>query len=277
MMKGMVYMKNRPAPLIIALILIIAGFGIPIMTKVYWVIPPVLNALIILGAIILLVVLQRRRTAEKTGISEELCSDIHSVLFSSGGRNFVIRSGKRFSLSGETNGILSFIDNGIWTVSAKNAPELPANAGEVIITVPQDTRFKDASVEAETGSIILDGLYADNMKLDIHGGSLDARGIYADNMRVGCGQGKIVMHAGVSGDAVISCGSGKIDAIMKNSESDFNIYAQTGMGEIKAAGRYFGGDGERSGEINNGAKHSMQVSCGMGNVDITFGQVNTDE
>ena len=76
MMKGMVYMKNRPAPLIIALILIIAGFGIPIMTRVYWVIPPVLTALIILGAIILLVVLQRRRTAEKAGISEELCSDI---------------------------------------------------------------------------------------------------------------------------------------------------------------------------------------------------------
>ena len=90
-MKGMVDMKNRPAPLIIALILIIAGFGIPIMTRVYWVIPPVLTALIILGAIILLVVLQRRRTAEKAGISEELCSDIHSVLFSSGGRNFVIR------------------------------------------------------------------------------------------------------------------------------------------------------------------------------------------
>lgn len=277
MLKGMVDMKNKPAPLVIALALITAGFGIPVMTRVYWVIPPVLTALIILGAIILLVVLQRQRRAEKSGMTEELCSDIHSVVFSAGGRNFIIRSGKRFSLKGNTDGVMSYIDGGVWTVTAKDAPELPLNAGEITVTFPEDMRFNDAAVESETGSIILDGLYADNMKLDIHGGSLDARGVHAGNLRAGCGQGSIVMHAGVSGDALISCGSGKIDAIMKNSESDFNIYAQTGMGKIKAAGRHFGGDGERAGEINNGAPHSMRISCGMGIVDITFGQVNKDE
>lgn len=261
--------------IIVLAILVITGFGLPLMAKLYGILPPVITALLVLAAIVLLVVTERKREAHEP-MNEELCSDIAELTVKAGKRNVIIAPSKRYAFSGETEGVLSYIENGVWVVDASKAAETAHNAEAVNISFPETMHFKRFRLESDTGSVIASGVVADDMTLDMHGGVLDARNIFATNLRMGCGQGKITIHAGISGDAAVSCGSGSIDFIAKNELTDFNITAMTGMGTIKAGEYRYGGEYQRSGEINNNAAHTLKLSCGMGRISMTFRQAVTE-
>lgn len=271
-------LNNKPPVSALIAALIAAGFGIPLMNRLYGALPAAASVLIILAVIILLVVLHRKNARPRQeALKEELGSDIRSIELFAGERNFVLRPGERFSFGGGCEGITSCVSGGVWILDARNsAAPAAANAPEATITFPARMSFESARVTSRGGAVIARGMSAADTSLKTDSGSIECEGLYAKELKIECGSGRVFADASISGGAAFSCADGNISVRMKNTMDEFNIDAFSGGGTINAGGLIFNG-ANRSGHIGAGALSAMELRCGTGDINVEFRRVDAYE
>ncbi len=266
--------SKRPAWLIVLIIVLAIGFGIPLLNFA----GGIIRALFPIAALILIAVLlikslkgrDKNIAAETTPV--ETCSDIKSLDIRLGGGMFVIQTGGAFNVSGRN--FKSEITNGVWHISGSSSSigqnhEAPTDTSTVVITVPEGFTAERARVRLGAGNLLIKDLSAYSMTIEVSLGNIEAQRLYSTDMEIRCGVGRIKAEASMHGNVKIQCGMGDAFLKLTNKTEEYNIATKVALGRIS-----LNSHDVREGYVQSpNASYNMDIKCGMGNVTVDFGEV----
>lgn len=263
--------RQKPVWLIVLIVVLAVGFGVPVLEFLGHAVSSVLSALVLV-LIALLVIKLVRRTDDKPEVKSsdvETCSDIQNLDIRLGAGRFVIERGESFRIEGGE--LKSRIENGTWYIS-RDITEKLAEAGQIVtITVPSSFTAGSASVRLGAGDLLIKGLSAYEANFNVSAGNMEVYGLYAKQLNVKCGVGRIKAEASLHGSANASCGMGDVSIKLTNRADEFNYRASVGLGRVVVGGREINRNGQTEQYTN--APYDINIKCGMGNVRIDFGGI----
>jgi len=176
----------------------------------------------------------------------------------------------------------------ISTVTDKKISGSNVKNVKVTLYVPAEYSFDEAEVELGAGIIRAEGFQAERFELEIGAGEVEMKGLQVENfeLEVGAGSvklmdaelGKVKCSVGagnvnvdgkLNGDAEISCAAGNVAIKLSNSFTDFNYEVACTAGNVTLADKKYSGLAKTQ-EIDNDAKHDVEISCTAGNLKVSF-------
>ena len=252
---------------LIAVVLI--GFGVPLLQFLSDALSSALSIIVLILIAVLLYIILKKNDAKTALISDEIqtCSDIRNLDIKLGAGRFVLKQGDGFKIDGAN--VKSYIENGTWYIS-KDIAEGISEAGQITtITVPSFFTAENALVKLGAGELLIKGLSAYDMTLEVAAGNTEAVGLYAKKLCIKCGVGRIQAEASMHGDVDISCGLGEAVVAFTNRAEEFNYSASVGLGKVVVGGSEVNGAAQTT--LNS--PYNMNIRCGMGSVKVDFGGV----
>lgn len=259
---------KRPVWAYVLIAVIVIGFGVPLLNLLGRAAASIASILVMALIAVIIIKLLKRKDNRNIILSSdfETCSDIHSLDMRFGSGMFVVEHGEGFKIDGD--GLQSAIRGGTWYISR----DVADNAGDpkiITVTVPESFTANDAKIKLGAGSVLIKGLAAYALSLEVSSGNMEADGLYAKELNINCGAGRVIAGASMDGGVNISCGVGDVALTLTNREEEFNIGAEIGLGKAFAGGREITGAGGRA--PVGGAPYNMDIKCGMGSVRVDFG------
>lgn len=158
---------------------------------------------------------------------------------------------------------------------------------ELIIYVPENLIFDIVNVSTGAGKIIIDGITAKNINFEFGAGKATLSNLKANNADIETGAGKIDilnselnnldMELGIgeanivskiTGKSEIECGIGKATINIENSEKDFTLEFDKGIGSIT----YNGIEVSDNYKIGNGINY-LKIDGGIGKIVINTKEI----
>ncbi|MDD7641108.1 MAG: DUF4097 family beta strand repeat-containing protein [bacterium] len=161
-------------------------------------------------------------------------------------------------------------------------------AAKVTLQIPADHVFEEVHMEAGAGTIRIDRLVANDIDVEGGAGKIEAQTLIANqeldaeigagdfyikeailgDTELACGVGHFEIEScELNGNADISSGVGEVNVGILGEKKDFNYDLSCGMGELQVFDDSFTSLGKDK-EINNGAKYTIKLECGMGRVNV---------
>lgn len=144
------------------------------------------------------------------------------------------------------------------------------DAGRIVIGIPQDARYEEASFDVGAGRLQIEDISAGSLKINVGGGEAVIGRFQADELDAECGAGKMTFNGIVNRDADVSCGVGEVKLNLTDSQDNYNYELECGIGRLKVGNDSYTGLGS-SRSIDNGANKKVEISCSVGKVEVTFG------
>lgn len=144
------------------------------------------------------------------------------------------------------------------------------NPGRIVIAIPQDARYDEASFDVGAGRLQIEDISAGSLKVNVGGGEAVVDRFQADELEAECGAGKMTFSGIVNGAAEVNCGVGEVQLNLTDSQNNYNYELECGIGRLKVGNDSYTGLGSRR-SIDNGANKEVEISCSVGNVEVTFG------
>lgn len=263
---------KRPIWFYVLLVVLAVGFGVPLLRFLGEAASSILSLLALVIIALLLIKALKRNDKKDIVYSADVqtCSDIRSLDIRLGAGMFVIEQGNGFKIDGGS--LKSSINNGIWQISGNITDNISsANPRIITITVPEYFTAENARVRLGAGNLLIKGLSAYEMSLEVSVGNMEAAGLYSKKLDIKCGVGRMKADASLHGDVNVSCGMGDTTLRFTNRAEEFNRKASIGMGKVYIGGQEINGSGQTFSE--GGAPYNMNIKCGMGNVRIDFGGI----
>lgn len=163
----------------------------------------------------------------------------------------------------------------------------------VTIYLPKDKEFQSVDIQSNAGSINLDSkLLADEMNLQIDGGTLyasnltingtitvtvgagevDMDQLTAENLTADIGAGELSIDTAVLKNLSANCGIGTMEMYLTDaSEDDYNYNISCGLGEVVLDDETYSALSNQK-VISNGSNQNISIECGVGDVELTFGE-----
>lgn len=158
----------------------------------------------------------------------------------------------------------------------------------VYMEIPNKKRFKNISVKTNAGVIETDVcLYADTLTVSADAGEIqmdevDAEAFTASvgagvievgdgrlgEVELDCGIGTIEIDADIKKDSKISCGMGTVDLDLTGRADSVNYVLSCGAGSIEIGDQVYTSISGKGKRLENGAKATFALSCGMGSISI---------
>lgn len=145
-------------------------------------------------------------------------------------------------------------------------------AGRVIIHLPPDYQFQEASLELVAGYLHVDDICANELSIGVGAGQGVIENFTATEVDLDCGAGSLTAAGTAMAEASIDCGVGEIAYTASGKEKDYNYEIDCGVGEIVCGEASYAGLGAEKTISNNAAKH-MDISCGIGSVAVNFSEM----
>lgn len=142
---------------------------------------------------------------------------------------------------------------------------------DMTVYLPEGFIYDKLTIDVGAGSINADELLAENAVIDVGMGNVEISDMSVGTLEASVGMGNIEMQGSINEDAVVDCGMGQITMDIFGSCKDFNYELDCGMGSLSVEGVYnIAGIGEQS--VENNATKDIEISCGMGNVEVVFSE-----
>ena len=223
---------------------------------------------------------------DKTQYSEEF-ADVENLTMDIAISNLTIIEGTEFKVEG-TNLTNTFSakqrGNTLHIKEDKfNLIGMSDIVSNIVITIPKGTKLNKVELEMGAGNAKIDNLVTQQIELDLGAGNIEIESIEAQRAEIQGGAGKITINnaklanmnletgvgkfefAGrLEGNNSVECGVGKVDIALQNSQDDYSIYTQTGLGAI----RFNGSDCADKTTYGTG-KTRLRIEGGVGSIDIT--------
>lgn len=170
-------------------------------------------------------------------------------------------------------GLKCFMDEDeLEIVTRKKVVGLPGRKpGKLIIHVPKDYQFDEASISLAGGYLRIADIHASKLSVNVGAGEGIIENFTAVKAELECGAGSLTAAGTADKKAEIDCGVGEISYTAGGKEEDYNYKIDCGIGEIVCGEASFGGIGAEK-KISNNAAKSMEISCGMGAVAVAFSE-----
>lgn len=259
----------------VILIILSAIIIVPILNSVYGLIPAFVTGLAALIAVVVIILFFFTRTKSKP-ISKGICEDITGIDINVNGRNYIINSGTAFNTDDhEHQGVLSYIENGIWHISDDPANTLSGMTAE--ITVPENRTLNSLNITARTGNVLINAISAKSSNVSVSDGYVQMNGLSAKELIASVGKGSLIINASLDGNAQLRCGSGELKLSLNNRKDLYTINATVGNGTISVDNEEVFNSQNRGGMINENAEYKIDAQCGLGKLNIDFAEVATDD
>lgn len=203
-----------------------------------------------------------------------------------------IKTGETFSV--ETNHKhLKYKENGETLEINEIKPFFTSHSGgmKVILTIPKETFFDYAEIDAEAGSVTIDELLANSMKISLGAGELDVlrleandeaeidggagsvtiRGGYLNNADIDVGVGELNLTGELDGKSSIDYGVGEANLVLIGEDNDYKIKLDKGIGEAWLNGKKMSDD-----SVYGGGSKQIEIDGGIGELNIIF-RARSDE
>jgi Bacterial protein of unknown function (DUF945). len=161
-----------------------------------------------------------------------------------------------------------------------------SNSGIVTVTIPANAKLDKFVVDAGVGSVNLNNINAEYLKINAGTGSINGQMLQSDKTRIDsgtgnitlsdvtfsdsqldCGTGNVTINGSLNGESKLDGGIGNIRLSLKGSSKDYDIEADNGIGNITINGKDY-----HNFESNNDAENSLDIDGGVGNVTVDFEQ-----
>lgn len=164
-----------------------------------------------------------------------------------------------------------------------------AKKAKITLTVPEETVFKNvtmefgaAEVRAErimaeelfltvgAGEMNADYLFASkSAKITVGAGSLTADKVAFTNAELKCGVGEMELSGEIYGDSTVDCGVGEVEIALTTEEDIYRGKLDCGLGDISFGRTSVDGSGKKEFGTSS-AENRMDIKCGVGEVDVHF-------
>lgn len=145
-----------------------------------------------------------------------------------------------------------------------------SSKGTLLIEIPENVRFDEASVKVGAGELIADWICAQKLDIEVGAGKVSLDSFTADKFEMECGAGEAIVYGDAAArEAKIECGIGSVTYYAVGNQEDYDYEVKCGIGSVNVGGDFFSGlSGER--RINNGRDKKIEIECGIGTVDVEF-------
>lgn len=141
--------------------------------------------------------------------------------------------------------------------------KIDAGAGNILL---EDLTVEKLDIDAGAGVIFANNIKADSAILDGGVGDMRFLDVTFENADLDCGVGNMTVTGYLLGKSDIDCGVGEVNLEIKGTVDDYNLKIEKGLGTILVNGTKFSDL-----EWNNiSASNALDISGGLGNIDINF-------
>ena len=154
--------------------------------------------------------------------------------------------------------------------------ELVLGAGNAKLS-NASTKYGEIDLEAGAGKVSADALQVEGKaEIEAGAGHAEIKNLTAQKADVTCGVGKLFVSGVIAGDVNVECGVGKVEMHLDADERDYNYAISCGVGSVRVNGCKRGGlFGSGSSITNSGAKGTISLECGVGNIELVMEKLPT--
>jgi len=132
----------------------------------------------------------------------------------------------------------------------------------ITIYIPDDKLFEELHFGGGVGDVEIERIQAKSFVIDGGLGSYDVKDIYAESLKIRGGVGDAKIGGTIFGDIKIDGGVGSVMLNLKGELSDYNIKANSGIGDVSV-------NGKRPSENSRGI-YTIRIDGGVGDVNINI-------
>lgn len=166
-----------------------------------------------------------------------------------------------------------------------------ANTSRLTLEVPNIV-FSDVDISFGVGSAYLWELKSDTLTLNIGAGELTLEEVLCSDLSAEVGAGTVTIQNGQTTDADLEVGMGNltyqgsiaetldaevgmgnISLQLSDSQDMHNYHLECNMGTVTLGSKEYGGLAFET-QIDNGADSDYTLECAMGNIDVTFQDID---
>lgn len=156
---------------------------------------------------------------------------------------------------------------------------------KITLYLPADFVAEDVRIDNGAGTLTIDRLTTDKLEISTGAGNIKGSNIIANEVEIDggvgnlvltnvdlrdteidCGVGDMVIEGKLAGDNDIDCGIGNVELRLSGDFKDYELDIDSGVGSVRINGKRYKG----SELINRGARHSIKIDGGIGDLDIDF-------
>lgn len=166
------------------------------------------------------------------------------------------------------------------------------NHAKIMIAIPAGMEFDDIDIDMGAANAIFElaDVSCNTLRMDVGAANVTAEEFYVkelldvsvgagnleisdgtyENIKLSCGMGSLNMQGAVSGNVTASCGMGDMNIRLEGNPEAYNYKLSCGMGDMTVNGVKYSGIAGEHRIKNDGATGTVDVDCGMGNVDFSI-------
>lgn len=226
----------------------------------------------------------------KRGVGEmktfEIGEEVKSLDINIGAAELKIVTGGEFRVESNIGKLTVSCRNGVLKISEKRRLSLSYDGKAVLkVCIPEGTVFEKLSLDAGAGTVDIDSVSAETVKLDLGAGKTEIGMLVATGKaEIDGGAGKISVKDGrinsleadtgagamniagvLTGTSRISIGVGRAELTLRGGEDAYRFDIDKGIGRVTVGGREMS-DGEKCGSGDN----LIEIDGGIGSVTVTF-------
>ena len=181
-------------------------------------------------------------------------------------------------------------DGTLYIEGFKGIKTIGADISDNVITlvIPQGTRFEELDIEVGAGVMEVTGIGAaeieasigagelimyqvesEELSIEVGAGRIEAGEMISKDISVTVGVGEGIYEGTASGNVEVESDMGNIEFSLQEDQDSFNYDIECDMGSVEIGGSGFSGMG-REQRVNNHASKEFEVSCNLGNINISF-------
>ncbi len=158
------------------------------------------------------------------------------------------------------------------------------NTANITVYIPKNIALDELNIDSGTGKIIISNiasyeldvdqgagiLQIDNSKfektnIDGGAGKLSLNSSTINDLDLDAGVGEIDINSHITGHSKIDCGVGNINIAIPDTEKNYSILAEKGLGNITIDDKNCPND-----TIHGQGENKIEIEGGVGNINITF-------
>ena len=142
--------------------------------------------------------------------------------------------------------------------------------GTLVIYLPKDYKFDQVDMEYGAATADIDGLNAKSLKIESGASGCTIKNADIEELDVETGAGSLDFYGTVEKEVDIDCGAGRVTLNLEGKVEDYNYELDSSAGSVEIGEDIDLGGLSTEKSIDNGSKRTIEISNGVGSVEIRF-------
>ena len=204
-----------------------------------------------------------------------------------GNLNLTIKEGETLKVETNSKNVSYKGKSNTLTLEEKSNNWLNRNkkTGELVITIPKNSKYKKVSISNGAGKINIDTLKTNNLELNVGAGKVSINNLVVEsstdidggageivinnselsNLDLDMGVGKVTISGKLYSSSDIDAGVGELSINLDGSEEDYEISIEKGVGEAT-----INGENIKNEAVYGNGSNKIDIDGGIGKISINF-------